>query len=505
MPTGCLSTWYNGSVALALVDIARRLGLTLAGADPGDQVVGVQHVPSIEDEPDPRAGQRVVLLVEVSALADLVDQADQAAQVARVANAPTDLESTLPNRAVAVLSRHDHDTVNWPGPTLTSDDERTSAQLRAEVAAVFHEAQAAEARLIISTGQVMTSAALSGGAQEVVTQLAQRTNGWAVLLDTHGTVLASAGAGALHVTEARAVVTQRPVRRRHRDLATYAIGSGSSASASLVHTARGGLTGRVRELATQAADLITLTLLTHDHTKLEKLGRNTVVDWLAEGGMGSPEGVLGEWGLSSRAIRGYAVSSRSRSVDLESLVASWLTELGSAHAFSSTGTPLIGLLDPRVVDDFAARIETVVRESGLPLTCGVGRPQPMAAIPTSISQARHAHSVALADYRPVLRYEEMLSSHLIDLSLTPPMRRDLAEVLRPLDQAGQEGADILKTLHAYLAENGNVKRTATRLAIHRHTVRHRIERAGELASLSLDNADDRAIVWLAIKARMQAR
>ncbi|MFL6112934.1 MAG: PucR family transcriptional regulator [Catenulispora sp.] len=81
--------------------------------------------------------------------------------------------------------------------------------------------------------------------------------------------------------------------------------------------------------------------------------------------------------------------------------------------------------------------------------------------------------------------------------------RDFAVgVLRPLMAA--ERSTLLPTLRAWLAHNGQWDAAAAELGVHRHTVRARIARAGELLGKDLtaaDSADARMELWLALRVR----
>jgi len=75
-----------------------------------------------------------------------------------------------------------------------------------------------------------------------------------------------------------------------------------------------------------------------------------------------------------------------------------------------------------------------------------------------------------------------------------------AGVLRPLVDADT----LLPTLRAWLAHNGQWDSAAAELGVHRHTVRARIARAGELLGKDLtaaDSADARMELWLALRVR----
>lgn len=109
--------------------------------------------------------------------------------------------------------------------------------------------QAAEARAITSGMRVLTLAARRSGITGVVAELAHRIDGWAVLLDRHGEVITTAGAGSLHIDDAIAVAVGRPVRVRHRALQVHPVGPGEDITAQLVTAPRNDSSGRGRSSA----------------------------------------------------------------------------------------------------------------------------------------------------------------------------------------------------------------------------------------------------------------
>lgn len=72
----------------------------------------------------------------------------------------------------------------------------------------------------------------------------------------------------------------------------------------------------------------------------------------------------------------------------------------------------------------------------------------------------------------------------------------LAAAVQPL-----KGEDLLPTLRAFLENNGHLENAATALGVHRHTMRNRLGRIGELLGLSLDSAENRAMLLIALHAR----
>jgi DNA-binding PucR family transcriptional regulator len=59
----------------------------------------------------------------------------------------------------------------------------------------------------------------------------------------------------------------------------------------------------------------------------------------------------------------------------------------------------------------------------------------------------------------------------------------------------------MRSLQAFIEENGQWERAAKRLYCHRHTLRYRIRRIEALTGRSLQNARDRIDFWLALRGR----
>lgn len=72
----------------------------------------------------------------------------------------------------------------------------------------------------------------------------------------------------------------------------------------------------------------------------------------------------------------------------------------------------------------------------------------------------------------------------------------LADVLAPL-----EPEDLVATLAAFLENNGHIESAAAALDVHRHTMRNRLVRIGELLDMPLESADNRAVLLIALRAK----
>ena len=66
---------------------------------------------------------------------------------------------------------------------------------------------------------------------------------------------------------------------------------------------------------------------------------------------------------------------------------------------------------------------------------------------------------------------------------------------------GHYGGELMRSLEAFIEENGQWERAARRLYCHRHTLRYRIRRVEELTGRNLGSARDRIEFWLALRGR----
>jgi DNA-binding PucR family transcriptional regulator len=83
------------------------------------------------------------------------------------------------------------------------------------------------------------------------------------------------------------------------------------------------------------------------------------------------------------------------------------------------------------------------------------------------------------------------------------VRASVRDQLAPLEKLGPARADTaIRTLAAYLDEQGSVVRTAERLHLHRNAVTNRLRSITELLDVDLDDPDQRLALQLACRARL---
>jgi PucR family transcriptional regulator, purine catabolism regulatory protein len=154
-----------------------------------------------------------------------------------------------------------------------------------------------------------------------------------------------------------------------------------------------------------------------------------------------------------------------------------------------------GALDRELLESF----------SGFHVTVGHSR---RAADPVDLYRAGHearlAVNVGEAEGQRLLAFEDTGAYRL----LLPAMSEDPAELERFYGETieplaaydDQYETELVRTVEAYLDNDGNVAATAQELFTHRHTIRYRLERAKELCGHDVSATEGREKLGLGLKA-----
>jgi purine catabolism regulator len=151
---------------------------------------------------------------------------------------------------------------------------------------------------------------------------------------------------------------------------------------------------------------------------------------------------------------------------------------------------------------------------------GVGRPVPGADARRTFHEARcavEALGFSLEHAEPngsapsatenggprVATYKDLGSFQLLlSLQEDEALRLFCDSILGPIEASeGHYGGELMRSLEAFIEENGQWERAARRLYCHRHTLRYRIRRVEELTGRNLSSARDRIEFWLALRGR----
>jgi sugar diacid utilization regulator len=164
-------------------------------------------------------------------------------------------------------------------------------------------------------------------------------------------------------------------------------------------------------------------------------------------------------------------------------------------------------------DDAVAKraAEGVLRElqTGLPgHTFALGRSR-VARDPLDLHRAGNeallAVNVAEGDEeRPLLAFEQTGAYRLLLSAMSEDpaeLQRFYAETVEPLVAYDEQyETELVRTVEAFLDNDGNVAGTAQKLFTHRHTIRYRLERVRELSGLDVGSTDGREKLSLGLKA-----
>jgi sugar diacid utilization regulator len=164
-------------------------------------------------------------------------------------------------------------------------------------------------------------------------------------------------------------------------------------------------------------------------------------------------------------------------------------------------------------DDAVAKraAEGVLRElqAGLPgHSFAVGRSR-VAADPLDLHRAGNEALLAVNvaegdDEHPLLAFEQTGAYRLLLSAMSEDpaeLQRFYAETVEPLVAYDEQyETELVRTVEAFLDNDGNVAGTAQKLFTHRHTIRYRLERVRELSGLDVGSTDGREKLSLGLKA-----
>ncbi|MFF1683165.1 PucR family transcriptional regulator [Streptomyces sp. NPDC058256] len=155
----------------------------------------------------------------------------------------------------------------------------------------------------------------------------------------------------------------------------------------------------------------------------------------------------------------------------------------------------------------AARVSVREQSGGddTELVVGLSAPVGPIAVGAAYKQAEQALSVARRRGRFLVEHEELAAGSVLPLLADDAVRAFADGLLRALHEHDATGrGDLVASLRAWLSRHGQWDAAAADLGVHRHTLRYRMRRVEEILGRSLDDADVRMELWLALKATAAA-
>ncbi len=192
----------------------------------------------------------------------------------------------------------------------------------------------------------------------------------------------------------------------------------------------------------------------------------------------------------------------------EVLLERLLSEEGVGALVASREGMLCAVIDGSAGDPLtlASRARNALASEHGEVRVAASRVSATTALRTAYHEARYALEVAtfsngrapdVASWRDLGSFQLLLSVQDDDA-----LRLYCDSVLGPIQEGeGDYGGELLKSLDAFLEQNGQWEKAARDLFCHRHTLRYRIRRVEQLTGRDLSSARDRIEFWLALKAR----
>ncbi|MEO3977349.1 PucR family transcriptional regulator [Streptomyces sp. CAU 1734] len=146
------------------------------------------------------------------------------------------------------------------------------------------------------------------------------------------------------------------------------------------------------------------------------------------------------------------------------------------------------------------------REGDTGIVLGLSAPTGPIAAAGAYKQAEQALSVARRRGRALVEHEELATGSILPLLADDAVRAFADGMLRALYEHDATGrGDLVASLRAWLSRHGQWDAAAAELGVHRHTLRYRMRRVEEILGRSLDDADVRMELWLALKTTADPR
>ena len=377
----------------------------------------------------------------------------------------------------------------------------------------------------------LTRAALGkDGTAALIGRLAARLGGWAALYDASGSVVVAAPDWA-----ARRAGRLRPEvdRLRSRPAPTSAalqgggpddggaggadgpgtgdfvvlqsLGADRRARGFLAVGTEDRLTPGERYVLNAAVALLTLTLeRSRDLRRAEERMRTALLRLVLAGETAVAREVAGALlgGLPEGPVRVLVAEGEGEGEGLSALgdlAEQSAVRAGEPLLLASEGDRLVLL----VTDGGAVHRECVaVVRQWEAVSLGISGPAGPESAGAAYAQAERALAVALRSGRRSVDHDEVGTGSLLPLLANEAVLAFSDGLLRPLREHDLTArGDLEASLYAWLSHHGQWDAAAADLGVHRHTLRYRMRRVEELLGRSLDDADVRMELWLALRAR----
>jgi PucR family transcriptional regulator, purine catabolism regulatory protein len=381
---------------------------------------------------------------------------------------------------------------------------------RAVSSALAAEEYAAVTRTSTVQRELTRAAVAPGAPGTVVDRLARHLGGWALLVDAAGTPLEAAPpaargrAGTLTAAVDRLRTARPPagaaLTQPGETVLLQSLGTGARVRGFLAVGRPGPFPAGDRHVVNAAALLLTLRL---EQSRALDSGtaalRAAILQLLLAGQTAAAGPVVAALGerLPAEPVQALAVlgtaEQRAAAVDVAADAAAHVREPVLSAELDDALVVLVSADGP-----LAGRL-AVLPERVPGAVLGTATPVPWDRLADGVRQARQAAGHGRAAGTPVTAFADLAGQGLAALLDRDATAAFAEAALAPLVAADRAGpGDLVESLRTWLAAHGQWEPAAARLGVHRHTLRKRIGRAGELLGRDLDSPGVRAELWLAL-------
>jgi purine catabolism regulator len=365
------------------------------------------------------------------------------------------------------------------------------------------------------------------GLDEILGSIAAAVSGSALLLDGNGRPIAG---GEVAPDTLAVLAAETAARTRADRVAPFSPEDGQLGAATVVvplpegemPTARswlavvrerGELTELDRLIARQAAIAVGLELMRE--RVVRETERRLAGDVLADALRGrlDPDEVRGRlrpFGIGAdAAVLVFELADPARfEHELETALAREGVPSLVATTTAARRELLCAVIDPGAEDpvELARRTRAALAREGAEARAAASRAGPAGAVHRAFHEARcalEATSLVNGDAPEVASHRDLGAfTLLLALQDDEALRLYSDSLLAPIESTeGEYGGELLRSLEAFIEQNGQWERAARELYCHRHTLRYRIRKIEELTGRDLSRAHDRIELWLALRAR----
>ncbi|HEY1330978.1 MAG TPA: PucR family transcriptional regulator ligand-binding domain-containing protein [Actinomycetota bacterium] len=364
----------------------------------------------------------------------------------------------------------------------------------------------------------LTRAVLDGrGVSGIVAALTRAIDGWAILLDLHGAVIAiepdSAGGFVKRLwTELQSSRPEGPrfslsLVDRGQNIAIQPVSAQGRVEAYLSVGKKEALGQFDRIVVSHALSLLALELTkVRAVSETERRLRGDVLEQILAGTLGPAEARRTLDRLGFALDRPVMVVAFAGDVPPEAMARACEEALARQfEAFLALGREdhVLVVVQPEAPGFLAGLRASVAERTTGAVMAGAGSPVPHEQLLQGVREARYALQVCRTESRPQAEFADLGTYQLL-LSLQDPdaLRTFASSVLAPLDDYDEaHGGHLIPSLRAFLERNARWEAAASDLYVHRHTLRYRMRKVEELTGRDLASARDRMELFLALRAR----